>query len=58
MFWGSFVRKYAKLPKFIQNIDSNSRMLKIFMDSVDKSSFNIYVFSRNKFIRLDAVYST
>ena len=28
------------------------------MDSVDKSAFHICVFSRNKFICLDAVYST
>ena len=28
------------------------------MDSVDKSAFDIYVFSRNILARLDAVYST
>ena len=39
MFWGPFVRKYSKLPKFIQIIDPNSRMPGIFMDSVDKSAF-------------------
>ena len=32
-------------------------MPRIFMDSVDKSAFYIYAFSRNKLIRLDAVYS-
>ena len=41
MFWGSFVRKYSKLPKFIQKIDPNLRMSKIFMDSLDKSAFYI-----------------
>ena len=54
MFWGSFDRKYFKLPKFIQKNYPNSRMPRIFMDSVDKSAFYIgihtYVFSRNKFI--------
>ena len=30
----------------------------IFMDSVEKSAFYIYVFSRNILARLDAVYST
>ena len=29
----------------------------LFMDSVDKSAFYIRVFSRNKYICLDAVYS-
>ncbi len=50
--------KYSRLPKFIQKIDRNARMSRIFMDSVDKSAFYIRVFSRNKYICLDAVYST
>ena len=43
MFWVLFVRKYSKLIKFNQKIDStNSRMpRKIFMDSVDKLAFYI-----------------
>ena len=48
MFWVLFVRKYSKLTKFIQKIDPNSRIPRIFMDSVDKSAFYIpYVFSHN-----------
>ena len=48
--------KYSRLPKFIQKIDPNARMPRIFMDSLDKSAFYIiYMFSRNIFIRLDAV---
>ena len=46
MFW---------LPKFFQKIDPNARMPRIFMDSVNKSALNICEFSRNIFIRLDAV---
>ena len=42
---------------FIQKINPNARIPRIFMDSVDKSAFYICVFSRNKFIWLDAVYS-
>ena len=38
-----------------QKIDSNARMLGIFMDSVDKSAFYIYVFLRTILARLDAV---
>ena len=33
------VRKYSKLTKFIQKIEPNSRMPRIFMDSIDKSAF-------------------
>ena len=58
MFWGSFGSQYSRLPKFIQKIDPNARMPRIFMDSVDKSAFYIRMFSRNKYICLDAVYST
>ena len=49
--------KYSRLSKFIQKIDPNSRMPRIFMDSLDKSAFYIYVNSRNILERLDAVYS-
>ena len=48
MFWGLFG---------FQKIDPNERMPRIFMDLVDKSTLYIGVFSRNIFIRLDAVYS-
>ena len=41
MLWVLFVRKYYKLTKFIQKIDPNSRMPRIFMDSLDKSTFYI-----------------
>ena len=43
MFWVLYLldRKYFKLTKFIQKIDPNSRMLRIFMDSVDKSALYI-----------------
>ena len=58
MFWVLFFRKYSKLSKFIQKIDPNARMLRIFMDSIDKSAlFILCVFSRNLFKRLDAMYS-
>ena len=43
----------SRLSKFIQKIDPISRMPRIFMNSVDKSSLNTHVFSRNIFIRLD-----
>ena len=53
MVWIIFVGKYSKLIKFIQKIDPNSRMPRIFLDSVDKSAFSIYyVISRNKLARL------
>ncbi len=57
MFWVLFVRKYSKLPKFIPKIDLNSRMPRIFTDSVDKSAFYIYVISRNKLPGLGKGYS-
>ena len=57
MFWVLFVRKYSKLTKFIPKIDPDSRMPRIFMDSVDKSAFYIYVFSSNKMARLGKGYS-
>ena len=38
-------------------MNPNSWMPKIFMDSVDKSDFYIFVFSRNILARLDEVYS-
>ena len=41
-----------------QKIDPNSRMPRIFMDSVDKSAFYIYVISRNKMAQLGKGYST
>ena len=51
MFFGAHLGlKYFRLPKFIQKIDPNARMPRIFMDSLDKSTFYICVFSRNKFI--------
>ena len=37
-----------RLTKCIQKIYPNSRMPRIFTDSVDKSAFYIYVISRNK----------
>ena len=43
MFWVLFVRKYSKLTKSIQKINPNSRMPRIFMDSVNMSAFYIYV---------------
>ena len=42
MFLVLYVRKYSKLTKFIQKIDPNSRMPRIFMDSIDKSAFYVY----------------
>ena len=44
-----------RLNKFIQKIDLNSRMTRIFIDSVDRSAFYIYVFSCYIYARLDAV---
>ena len=58
MFWVLIVRKYSKVTKFVQKIDPNSRMARIFMDSLDKSAFYIYVISRNKLTRLGKGYST
>ena len=58
MFWVLFVRKYSKLTKFIQKIDPNSRMPRIFMDLADKSAFYICVISCNKMARLGKGYST
>ena len=49
--------KYSRLTKFIQKIDPNSRMPRIFMDSVDKLTFYIYVISRNKLAWLDKSYT-
>ena len=47
MFW---------LTKFNQKIDPNSRMPRIFTDSVDKSAFYIYVILRNKLAGLGKGY--
>ena len=59
MFWVLFVRKYFKLPKFIQKHDLNARMLRIFSDLRDKSALYIwYVISRNKLTGLGKGYST
>ena len=59
-FWTHLGLKYSsrlpKYAKYIQTIDRNARMSRIFMDSVDKSASYIRVFSRNKYICLDAVY--
>ena len=38
-FWTHLGLKYSRLPKFIQKIDRNARMSRIFMDSLDKSAF-------------------
>ena len=43
MFCVLFVGKYSKLTKFIQKIYPNSRKPRIFMDSVDKSAFLLYL---------------
>ena len=59
MFWVLIVRKYSKLPKFIQKLDLNARMLRIFSDLRDKSALYIYIYviSRNKLTGLDKGYS-
>ena len=41
MFLNSFGLKYSRLTKFIPKYDLNSRMTRIFMDSVEKSAFFI-----------------
>ena len=62
MFWGFLGLKYSRLSKFIQKIDSNARMPRIFVDSVDKSAFYIYIpmcfHVINLYDYLDAVYSS
>ena len=60
MFLVLFVRKYSKLTKFIQKIDLNARMLRIFSDLKDKSALYIYIYviSRNKLTGLNKGYSS